>query len=105
MDAGAFSNLDWESMQRMPDSSRQALVAFHVTDDYPRAREMVPGDLSPEVAERLREVLADAANDPAASEALQRFFGTTRFLPIDGEAAHQLQYLRTAVLRVSDEIE
>lgn len=105
VDAGAFSNLDWESMQRMPDSYRQDLVAFHVTDDYPRALEMVRGDLSPEVAERLREVLADAANDPAASEALQRFFGTTRFLPIDPETARALDLLRAGVANVGKVVE
>lgn len=105
VDAGAFSNLDWESMQRMPDSYRQDLVAFHVTDDYPRALEMVRGDLSPEVAERLREVLADAANDPAASEALQRFFGTTRFLPIDPGTRASLDVLRAGVGRVVEVLE
>lgn len=105
VDAGAFSNLDWESMQRMPDSYRQDVVAFHVTDDYPRALEMVRGDLSPEVAERLREVLADAANDPAASEALQRFFGTTRFLPIDPGTRASLDVLRAGVGRVVEVLE
>lgn len=105
VDAGAFSNLDWESMQRMPESYRQDLVAFHVTDDYPRGVEMVRGDLSPEVAERLREVLADAANDPAASEALQRFFGTTRFLPITPDTRASLDVLRAGVARVVEVLE
>jgi len=105
VDAGAFSNLDWESMQHMPESYREDLVAFHVTSDYPRALEMVRGDISPVVAERLREVLADAANDPAASEALQRFFGTTRFLPIDAGTRQSLDVLRAGVARVAEVLE
>src|SRR5690606_11699073 len=90
VDAGAFSNLDWENVQRMPESYRRDLVVFHATDDYPRALEMVRGDLDPAVTARLREVLAGAANDPAASVALQRFFGTTRFLHIDAATMRSL---------------
>ena len=105
VDAGAFSNLDWDSVQRMPESYRQDLMVFHVTDDYPRALEMVRGDLDPAVAGRLREVLAEAANDPAASEALQRFFGTTRFLPVDADTRRSLDVLRDGVLRVGTVIE
>ncbi|NLA67457.1 MAG: phosphate/phosphite/phosphonate ABC transporter substrate-binding protein [Gammaproteobacteria bacterium] len=105
VDAGAFSNLDWESMQRMPESYRRDLVAFHATGDYPRALEMVRGDLPPAVAARLREVLAGAANDPAASEALQRFFGTTRFLPVDPVTRQSLDMLRSGVARVAAVLE
>ena len=104
VDAGAFSNLDWESA-RMPESYRRDLVAFHVTDGFPRALEMVRGDMSPAVADRLREVLAGAANDPAASEALQRFFGTTRFLPIDDATRRSLDVLRTGVAQVAEVLE
>jgi phosphonate transport system substrate-binding protein len=105
VDAGAFSNLDWDSVQHMPESYRRDLVTFHATADYPRAVEMVRGDLSPAVAERLREVLAGAANDPAAGEALRRFFGTTRFLPIDEATAGSLDALRAGVARVGTVIE
>src|SRR5690606_13862782 len=105
VDAGAFSNQDWESMLRMPESYRRDLVAFHATDEYPRGLEMVRGDLSPAVAQRLRVVLAGAANDPAASEALQRFFGTTRFLPIDGDTRRSLDVLSSGVARVAAVLE
>ena len=48
---------------------------------------MVRGDLDPKVEARLREVLIEAAGDPDAREALLQFFKTTRFLPIDADAA------------------
>ncbi|MBB1472155.1 phosphate/phosphite/phosphonate ABC transporter substrate-binding protein [Luteimonas sp. MC1825] len=105
VDAGALSNLDWESPQRMPASYRSDLVAFHVTPDFPRALEMVRGDLEPAVKARLREVLAAAANDPDASEALLRFFNTTRFLPMDAATARSLDVLRAGVARVGAKIE
>jgi phosphonate transport system substrate-binding protein len=49
----------------------------------PRALELVRSDLDPKVEARLRKVLCDAAKDPEAREALQGFFQTTRFLPVD----------------------
>jgi phosphonate transport system substrate-binding protein len=105
IDAGVMSNLDWDSTQRMPASYRRDLVAFHVTDAFPRALEMTRGDMDPAVKARLREVLAAAANDPDASEALLRFFKTTRFLPMDGETARSLDVLRSGVARVGARIE
>ena len=105
VDAGAMSDLDWNNTRAMPPAYRRDLVVIHETPDFPRALEITRAGMDPKVRERLRSVLEQAADDPQAAEALQHFFGTTRFLPIDGEAAHQLQYLRTAVLRVSDEIE
>jgi phosphonate transport system substrate-binding protein len=105
VDAGALSNLDWDSAQRLPASYREDLVAFHVTPQFPRALEMVRGDMDPEVKARLREVLAGAANDPDASEALLRFFKTTQFLPIDAETMRSLEVLRQGVARVGAKIE
>ncbi|MBJ7574322.1 phosphate/phosphite/phosphonate ABC transporter substrate-binding protein [Luteimonas sp. MC1828] len=105
VDAGALSNLDWDSAQRMPASYRGDLVVFHVTPEFPRALEMARGDMDPAVKARLREVLAAAANDPDASEALLRFFNTTRFLPMDAATARSLDLLRAGVSRVGAKIE
>ena len=105
VDAGAFSNLDWDGVQGMPESYRRDLVVFHATGAFPRGVEMVRTDLDPAVSARLREVLAAAGNDPAASEALQRFFGTTRFLPIDADTGRALELLRAGVSNVGEVIE
>jgi phosphonate transport system substrate-binding protein len=100
VDAGALSNLDWDSPQRMPPSYRRDLVVVHETPEYPRALELVRGDMAPAVKARLREVLLEAADDPGARDALLQFFGTTRFLPIDAEAEASLAFLRDGVARV-----
>ena len=105
VDAGAMSNLDWDSNQRMPASYRRDLVVVHETEEFPRALEMVRGDLSPAVKARLRTVLAEAANDPDASEALLRFFNTTRFLSLDDATLRSLDTLREGVVRVSAVVE
>ncbi|WP_460812199.1 phosphate/phosphite/phosphonate ABC transporter substrate-binding protein [Luteimonas pelagia] len=106
VDAGAVSNLDWANPQRMPPAFRDDLQIIARSGEYPRAIELVRGDLDPRVANRLREVLLEAAGDPDAHEALMRFFRTTRFLPLDGDADRSaLDRVGQGVRRVRSEVE
>ncbi|WP_144898734.1 phosphate/phosphite/phosphonate ABC transporter substrate-binding protein [Luteimonas cucumeris] len=105
VDVGVMSNLDWGNPQRMPSSYRGELQVLHRTPEYPRAVEVVRGNLDPRVEARLREVLIQAADDPDARDALLRFFKTTRFLPIDPDSEHALKHLRKGVARVRAEVE
>jgi phosphonate transport system substrate-binding protein len=105
VDVGAMSNLDWDNPRRMPAAFRRDLVPIGRTAAYPRAIEVVRGDLDPRVEARLREVLIDAAGDPDAGEALLRFFGTTRFLPLDDASRQALDRIASGVSRVRAEVE
>jgi phosphonate transport system substrate-binding protein len=106
VDAGTVSNLDWANPQRMPAAFRDDLQIIARSSEYPRAIELVRGDLDPAVANRLRQVLLEAAADPDAHEALMRFFRTTRFLPLDGEADRvALRRVGEGVRRVRAEVE
>lgn len=105
LDAGVLSSLDWRDEQRLPRSFLDDMVIIHTTEDYPRALEMVRGGLDTRVEARLRQVLLDAAGDPAGRKALDAFFRTTRFLPIDRQAQTGLDSVRAAVTRVREQIE
>lgn len=105
VDAGVVSNLDWDDVRRMPPAFRRDFRVIHETQDYPRALEMVRGDLDPKIEARLREVLLEAGQDPAAREALQTFFRTTRFLPVDPASQQALDHLRRGVMRVREQVE
>jgi phosphonate transport system substrate-binding protein len=105
VDAGTISNLDWDNPRRIPPSYRGDFRVVAESGDYPRALEMVRGDMDPKVRERLRQVLEEAGNDPDAREALLQFFGTTRFLPIDARTQDSLRELRDGVARVRSEVE
>jgi phosphonate transport system substrate-binding protein len=105
VDAGVVSNLDWDDVRRMPPAFRRDFRVIHETQDFPRALEMVRGDLDPKIEARLREVLLEAAQDPAAGEALSVFFRTTRFLPVDPASQQALDDLRRGVARVREQLE
>lgn len=105
VDAGVMSNLDWDNPQRMPPAYRNDMKIIHETMDYPRAIEMVRGDLDPAVRTRLRQVLEQAADDPDARDALLQFFKTTRFQPLDAASERNLERLRKQIARVGAEIE
>lgn len=104
-DVGVMSNLDWSNPGRMPEAFKRDMVIIGRTDEYPRALELVRSDMAPKVQARLREVLMEAATDPDASKALQRFFGTTRFLPMDANSRRALERIQSGVRRVRSEVE
>ena len=105
VDAGVMSNLDWDNPRHMPPSFARDFVIIGKSEPYPRALELVRGDLDARVRERLAQVLTDAAADPDASEALLKFFKTTRFLPLDPQTSESLRRLSTGIDRVRREVE
>ena len=105
VDVGVMSDLDWQNPRRLPVAFRDDMVVFQQSEEYPRAVEMVRKGLDPRVQARLSEVLLAAASDPDASEALQRFFQTTRFLPVDPASMRALEGIAAGVRRVREEVE
>lgn len=105
VDAGAFSDLDWDNARRLPPAMRAGLRVIHRGPPMPRAVELVRGGLNPAVAERLRTVLLAAPADPAAAPALRAFFDTTGFHPLDGEAERLLKTMREGMARVRETLE
>ncbi|KFN49234.1 hypothetical protein P873_11760 [Arenimonas composti TR7-09 = DSM 18010] len=105
VDAGGFSDQDWESLQRMSEAFRRDLVIIHTSEPVPRAMEIVAGGMDPRVAERLREVLLGASSDPQAREALRQFFRTTGFYESDASTDAALDQLRRGSRRVREALE
>lgn len=105
VDAGVLSNLDWIDPRRVPKAFLPDLRIIGRTEDVPRAMMLARSGLDPRVQARLREVLLEASNDPAAAEALRKFLGTTRFVPIDGADRAALRRLAQGVQRLRREVE
>ena len=105
VDVGVMSNLDWDNPRRVPSAFRRDFMVIARTPEYPRAVEVVRGDLDARVAARLRDVLIGASRDPAGREALLRFFETTRFLPIDASSERMLADISVGVSQVRTDVE
>ncbi len=105
VDAGAYSDSDWDDRARLPEAFRMNLVTFHVSEPVPRALELFRGDLEPALAEALRSVLIKAGDDPEAAAALKAFFHTDRFQPVTSQQADILAALRRSIVRIRAEVE
>lgn len=106
VDAGAVSDLG------QPDSRIGATLAndnglrvLYRSEPFPRAVELVRGDLEPHVRNRLLEVLLAASQDPDAASALTAFFDTTAFLPVDAETRNGLETMRDDMSQVWERVE
>lgn len=105
VDVGVMSNLDMENPRRVPTAFRKDLRVIGETPSVPRALELVRSDLDPKVQARLHQVLCDAAQDPEARDALQGFFQTTRFLPMNAASQRALDNFAAGVARVRGQVE
>lgn len=105
VDAGAFANLDWNDLHRLPQSFREDLMVIHETAPFPRAVEVVRPGLDPRIQARLKQVLLAARGDPQARPAMLAFFGTNGFKPLDADAEAALDRLASGVREVREQLE
>jgi phosphonate transport system substrate-binding protein len=95
VDAGAFSNLDWDDNDRMIESQKADIRIFHRTDSIPRGFELVRQNLDPEIKKRLKHILLNSHLDPDAKEALKAYKKTTRFDELDDEVYNLLEWIES----------
>lgn len=105
VDAGCFSEMDWDTLLASSDVFRRDLLLLHTSDPYPRAMELVSPNLSVEVAARLKQVLLAANADPQGRDALNQFFQTTGFFEADADTRERLEYLRAGARDVREALE
>lgn len=104
-DAGAFSNRDWGNPTRMPESFRSHMRLIAQSEDVPRAVELLRAGIDPALREALSTALLGASEDALASDALHKYFGTTRFVLIEAKSAEILATLGGRVLALRREVE
>lgn len=105
VDAGAVSSVDWSDAHRIPPNFLRDFRVIHRTEPYPRAVEVVRAGLDPKVRDRLQQVLLEAAGDPQAQDALDKFFGTSGFHRVDAQMQRRLDELKQGLARVRMEVE
>lgn len=105
VDAGAVSSVDWDDDRRVPAAFKRDMRVILRSEPFPRAVELVRGDLAPRVRARLEQVLLEAASDPAAREPLRQFFGTSGFHRVDARMRKRLDELGRGLVHVRMEVE
>ncbi len=99
--AGAYSNLDWDNDENLARALRGELQIFYTSKRFPRAIELVRKDLAPQIKQRMKEILINAYKDPAAKPALLNFENTAKFDELDKDAWQGLDEARrlTKIIR------
>lgn len=105
VDAGAFSDIDWDALKADSPDRAEKLVEIERSQPFPRALEMVRSGMASPVRERLRSILLRAAQEEAGRAALAHFFGTSGFHDADQVESAALQRLRQRALRVKAAVE
>ena len=105
VDAGAFSNGDWDNPRVISAETRSHMRLLAESASVPRAVELVRADLDQRLREALIAVLLGAGDDGAADAALHAYFGTTRFVAIDMDNSAVLKRLGAEVLALRREVE
>jgi phosphonate transport system substrate-binding protein len=102
VDAGAFSNDDWDKEDHLPKRYRRDLKIFHRTPNIIRAVEMVRQDLDPTIRQRLQETLLKANDNPAAASVFRAYQKTKKFDKLSKEQKEAV-YKLSKVVRIVDE--
>ena len=95
-DAGAISNIDWESKEKAPERLKATLTVIHETQPVIRSMMMVRSGLEPDVKQRLASVLSLMHETPDGEAALRRYFNVSRYDSLDGNAAVGMEAARVA---------
>jgi phosphonate transport system substrate-binding protein len=102
VEAGAFSNNDWDKEDHLPLRYREDLQVIHRTPALVRAVEIVRKGLAPAVQQRLEQVLLEADDDPDAAGVLRAYQRTKQFDKLSREQEEAVYRLRD-VMRVVDQ--
>jgi len=103
-DAGAFSDLDWNSEQTTPTSFRDNFKIIYQSPLIPRALEITRKDLDPRIRDRLKQILLHLHEDPQAASMLEDYSRTLKFDRVDKNMAKELDNLREWYQRVRMEV-
>lgn len=103
-DAGAFSNLDWDNLERSPPVIRDTLAILHESAPVVRSLLLVRGGLEPSVRLAITRILTTMDQDAAGREVLKRYYGVSKYDAIEGDAAAMLRAAEEAFRRLRDEI-
>lgn len=105
VDVAVISNQDYRQLVAPVPAYREDLAIIGRSPDYPRALELVRGDLPAAIRARLLQILVEAAASDEGQAALRAYFDTQRITPMTAEIEAQIAALRPLVERVRAELQ
>jgi phosphonate transport system substrate-binding protein len=105
VEAGALSNLDWHNDDHSFKIHKERFRIFHRSSPFPRAIELVRGDLHDRIKQRLREILLEADADPEAVAVLKAYQKTKKFEALDADDRARLAEIRDLMGVVASHLE
>ena len=91
--AAAFSDVDWQTLDRTPTTIKAELEIFASSEPIVRSLILAGSALSSEEKAEVARILLAMHDDPAAAETLRSYYGVTRYDKIDAEVANSLRAL------------
>ena len=83
--AGAFSDVNWNDTEDMPDELRKELVIIYQSQDFPRSLQLTRTDLEPQIKLIVKRLLLKANQTAKGKKALKKYQKTTKFQELDGK--------------------
>ena len=105
VDAGAFSNRDWDDLSRTPEPLKDRLEIIHTSPPFIRSLVLARSGMRPEVKARLVDILLGMDTDPEGSEVLKTYYRVKKFDRIEGEVADSLERARRVFAIVRDRLD
>lgn len=102
VDAGAYSNRNWDSKKSNPRRYRNKMRVFHVTMPLLHSVILVRRGLRPELRRAIGAALDAFAAAPDAIPIREEYYDVARYDPITGEAARDLAEARMLYRSVRD---
>ncbi len=94
IDAGVYSNKDWEKFDDLPLSHRGELKTIYESERFLRAVQLVRVDLAPALKQEIKQILLAMDEYPEVKPVLSSYQKTAKFRELDATFATALQEVR-----------
>ena len=102
VDVGVTSNIHWDDKSRAPPGLRKDLRIFHTTPEIIRSVMVAGPRLDERRLENIVDLLLGMHESEAGRVALKKFYKTTRFDRLIGDAKASLDHIRTLFVRLGE---
>jgi phosphonate transport system substrate-binding protein len=102
--AGAFSNLDWDALERTPTSIRKDLSLLHISEPVLRSMMIGGKHLAPRLKAKIKKILLAMHEDDAGKKVLKKYYKVKKYSEISASGQASLARVGTLLKYVRDKV-